>query len=155
MIVLRYKNIDVWKDWGKGLSQGKVWWRWLRNLKRLGCRSVCCQEEGGNRFQVKPRKKLRLPLLIEGPVPDILEREFALCKRFVYSLSMVWNILRSILKWYRYKIHIMQMLHLQDLHHRFDFACGLAARIGVFNLWPWNIMWLNETHFTLNGAVIA
>lgn len=67
--------------------------------------------------------------------------------------STVRKILRSILKWYPYKIHMVQMLQPQDHRTRYDFACRFLARMDVDDEWPWKILWSDEAHFALDGAV--
>ena len=47
----------------------------------------------------------------------------------------------------------MQKLNPGDLEKRLKFGTNFLGRIFVDNEWPWNILWSNETHFTLDGAV--
>lgn len=73
------------------------------------------------------------------------------------DLSLPWStvrkILRAIIKWYPYKIHVVQALNPSDPEKRTDFARMFLARIAVDKAWPWNILWTDEAHFTLEGVV--
>ncbi|GBM95080.1 hypothetical protein AVEN_111036-1 [Araneus ventricosus] len=71
---------------------------------------------------------------------------------FFLSWSAVRKFLRSIVKCYSYKIHVMQALNPADPGKRTQFARLFLARRAVDNC-PWNILWSDETHFTLHGAV--
>ncbi|XP_023216491.1 U4/U6.U5 small nuclear ribonucleoprotein 27 kDa protein-like [Centruroides sculpturatus] len=48
---------------------------------------------------------------------------------------------------------MLQKLHPQDPEQRTEFAYWFLARITVDNAWPWNILWSDEVHFILDGAV--
>ena len=47
----------------------------------------------------------------------------------------------------------MQQLKPHDPQQRLDFALQFLARIEVDDMWPENILWTDEAHFTLEGAV--
>ncbi|GBN85368.1 hypothetical protein AVEN_140277-1 [Araneus ventricosus] len=64
--------------------------------------------------------------------------------------STVQNVLRYIVKWYPYKIHVVQALKPADPDKRYQL---FLARIVIDNLWPRNTLWSDEEHFTLDGAV--
>lgn len=67
--------------------------------------------------------------------------------------STVRKVLRTIVKWYPYKLHITHQLLPHDADIRIDFALTFLARVEVDDMWPWNILWSDEAHFTLTGAV--
>ena len=73
------------------------------------------------------------------------------------DLSLPWStvrkILRSSLKWYPFKISFVQPLNPTDSEKCLNFVTNILARIFVNNEWPWNILWSDEAHFTLDGAV--
>ena len=47
----------------------------------------------------------------------------------------------------------MQQLKSHDLQQRLDFALQILARMEVDDMWPENILWTDELHFTQEGAV--
>ncbi|GFV56749.1 uncharacterized protein TNCV_2539511 [Trichonephila clavipes] len=61
-----------------------------------------------------------------------------------HELEISWSterkILRFILKWNPYKIHVMQTLKPQDKKARLEFACRFFARMEVDDAWPWKIL---------------
>ena len=63
--------------------------------------------------------------------------------------STVIKILRCILHWYPYKIQTVQQLKPHDPQQRLDFALHFLARMEVGDMWPENILWTDEAHFTL------
>ena len=67
--------------------------------------------------------------------------------------STVGEILRCILLWYPYKIHIVQEVEPHDPQQRLDFALQFLARMEVDDMWPENILWTDEAHLTLESAV--
>ena len=67
--------------------------------------------------------------------------------------STVRKILPCILHCYPYKIQIVQQLKPLDPQKRLDFAFQFLARMEVDGMWPENILWIDEAHFTLEGAV--
>ncbi|GBN53472.1 hypothetical protein AVEN_56473-1 [Araneus ventricosus] len=80
----------------------------------------CCKEEDGNAFQMKPRKKSLLPRSKERPVPNSSARALPI------DLSHSWftgqKALRSIVKWYPYKIQAVQALNPADSDEHTQFA---------------------------------
>ena len=42
---------------------------------------------------------------------------------------------------------------IYDPQQRLDFALHFLARVEVDDMWPENILWTDEAHFTLEGAV--
>ena len=73
------------------------------------------------------------------------------------DLSLPWSTLRKILKfilkWYPCKISFVYQLNQANPERRLNFATNFLARINVENEGPWNILWSDEAHFTLDGAV--
>ena len=73
------------------------------------------------------------------------------------ELSLPWStvrkVLRCILHWYPYKIQIVHQLKPQDIPQRREFAHRFLARMEVDDMWPGNILWTDEAHFTLVGTV--
>lgn len=73
------------------------------------------------------------------------------------ALDIPWTtvrmILRKILKLYPYKMHFVQQLKPQDHSARLDFALHFLARMQVDEYWPSHILWTDEAHFHLDGAV--
>ena len=47
----------------------------------------------------------------------------------------------------------MQQLKPHDPQQCLDFVLQFLARIEVDGMWPENILWTDEAHFTLEGAV--
>ena len=47
----------------------------------------------------------------------------------------------------------MQQLKPHDPQQRLDFALDFLAGMEVDDMWPENILWTDEAHFTLEGAV--
>ncbi|GBL83421.1 hypothetical protein AVEN_110719-1 [Araneus ventricosus] len=67
------------------------------------------------------------------------------CARTVsLHLSLPWftvrKVLRSIVKWYPYKIQVVQELNSVNPDKYTEFARILLVRIAVDNAWPWNIL---------------
>ena len=67
--------------------------------------------------------------------------------------STIRQILHCILHWCPYKIHIVQQLKPHDPQQRLDFVLQFLARMEVDDMWPENILWTHEAHFTLEDAV--
>ncbi|GFU62660.1 transposable element tc3 transposase [Trichonephila clavipes] len=108
----------------------------------------------GNRLGLKLWKKSLLLWLKEPPVPSILPQVVVQCHA---SLEILWStvrkILRYILKWYPYKIHVMQTLKPQDQKTRLEFSCRFLERMKVDDAWAWKIIRSDKTHFCLDGAM--
>ena len=47
----------------------------------------------------------------------------------------------------------MQHLNPVDPEKHFNFVTNFLAKIFIDSEWPWNILWFDEAHFTLDGAV--
>ena len=47
----------------------------------------------------------------------------------------------------------MKLLNSAESVKCHNFVTNFLARIFVNNEWPWNILWFNEAHFTLEGAI--
>ena len=77
----------------------------------------------------------------------------AVSRELGFPWPSVRKILRCFLEWYPYKIQIVQQLKPRDSQQRLDFALQFLARMKVDDMWPENILWTNEAHFTLEGAV--
>ncbi|GBM24104.1 hypothetical protein AVEN_165649-1 [Araneus ventricosus] len=68
-------------------------------------------------------------------------------------VSKVRKILRNILQCYPIKITHAKELVPADLPKREAFALEFLARMEVGNARPWNILWIDEVHFHLQGSV--
>ncbi|GFS81017.1 uncharacterized protein TNCV_1223121 [Trichonephila clavipes] len=69
--------------------------------------------------------------------------------------STVQKIMRNILRYYPYKLQLVQEL----LPHNFEtrqirhlFSLQFLARLEVDPEWPWSILWTDKAHFYLDGA---
>ncbi|GFU11159.1 transposable element tc3 transposase [Trichonephila clavipes] len=67
--------------------------------------------------------------------------------------STVQKIMRNILRYYPYKLQLVQELLLHDFETRHLFSLQFLARLEVDPEWPWNIPWTDEAHFRLDGSV--
>ncbi|GFY27648.1 uncharacterized protein TNCV_910991 [Trichonephila clavipes] len=67
--------------------------------------------------------------------------------------STVQNIMRNILRYYPYKLQLVQELLPHDFETRHLFTLQFLARLEVDPEWPWNILWTDEVHFHLDGTV--
>ncbi|GFW41070.1 transposable element tc3 transposase [Trichonephila clavipes] len=69
--------------------------------------------------------------------------------------STVQKIMRNILRYYPYKLQLVQELLPHDFIHmtRHLFSLLFLARLEVDPEWPWNIRWTDEAHFYLDGSV--
>ncbi|GFV37096.1 uncharacterized protein TNCV_3111981 [Trichonephila clavipes] len=67
--------------------------------------------------------------------------------------STVQKIMRNILRYYPYKLHLVQELLPLDFETRHLFSRQFLARLEVDPEWPWNILWTDEAHFHLDGSV--
>lgn len=67
--------------------------------------------------------------------------------------STVHKILQKVLRYYPYKLSLLQQLLPADLDSRQTFALRFLARVELQDEWPWNILWTDEAHFHLEGAV--
>ncbi|GFY22565.1 uncharacterized protein TNCV_2178261 [Trichonephila clavipes] len=66
--------------------------------------------------------------------------------------STVQKIMRNILRYYPYKLQLMQELLPHDFVTRHLFSLQFLARLEVDPEWPWNILWTDEAHFHLDGS---
>ena len=115
-----WKNASkIWKDWG--------FWRDARKRKETNfiwnCWSGSCSY----------RKRVQFPILC-------LKCSSGMC-------DLTRKILRSILKWYPYKISFVQQLNPAGPEKLLNFSTNFLARIIIENEWPQNILWSNEAHF--------
>ena len=71
------------------------------------------------------------------------------------ELGVLWStvrkILRCILHWYPYNIQIVQQLKPHDPQQRLQFL----ARMEMDGMWPENILWTDDAHFTLECAELS
>ncbi|GFV41160.1 transposable element tc3 transposase [Trichonephila clavipes] len=67
--------------------------------------------------------------------------------------STVQKIMRNILRYYPYKLQLVQELLPHHFETRHLFALQFLARLEVDPEWPWNILWTDEAHFHLDGSV--
>ena len=67
--------------------------------------------------------------------------------------SIVRKVLRTIVKWYPYKLHITHKRFPPDAEIRVDFALTFPAKVEVGDMWLWNILWSDAARFSLTGAV--
>ncbi|GFU84415.1 uncharacterized protein TNCV_994451 [Trichonephila clavipes] len=99
-------------------------------------------EETGNLGVLPGRgRKLVEPKTVEEVATTIFERAssptyssasgLSASREMEIPWSTVRKILRYILKWYTYKIHVMQTLKPQDRKTRLGFACRFLARMEV------------------------
>ena len=70
-----------------------------------------------------------------------------------FPWSTIRKIVRSSLKCYPYKISFVRQLNPADLEKSLNFVINFLIRMLFDNEWPLNILWPEEAHFTLNGAV--
>ncbi|GFW56981.1 uncharacterized protein TNCV_3472651 [Trichonephila clavipes] len=67
--------------------------------------------------------------------------------------STVQKIKRNILRYYPYKLQLVQELLPHDFETRHLFLLQFLARLEVDPEWPWNILWSDGAHFHLDGPV--
>ncbi|GFX71381.1 uncharacterized protein TNCV_2453921 [Trichonephila clavipes] len=67
--------------------------------------------------------------------------------------SIVHKIMRNILRYYPYKLQLVQELLPHDFETRHLFSLQFLASLEVDPEWPWNILWIDEAHFHLDGSV--
>ncbi|GFU86746.1 transposable element tc3 transposase [Trichonephila clavipes] len=67
--------------------------------------------------------------------------------------STVQKIMRNILRYYPYKLQLVQELLLHDFETRHLFSLQALVRFKVDPEWPWNILWTDEARFHLAGSV--
>ncbi|GFT87757.1 uncharacterized protein TNCV_4001031 [Trichonephila clavipes] len=67
--------------------------------------------------------------------------------------STVQKIMRNILRYYPYKLQLVQELLPRDFETRHLFSLQFLARLEVDTECPWNILWTDEAHFHLDGSV--
>ncbi|GFW73585.1 uncharacterized protein TNCV_1540401 [Trichonephila clavipes] len=67
--------------------------------------------------------------------------------------STVQKIMRNILRYYPYKLQLVQELLPRDFETRYLFSLQFLARLEVDPEWHWNILWTDEAHFHLDGSV--
>ncbi|GFT11494.1 uncharacterized protein TNCV_2523131 [Trichonephila clavipes] len=68
--------------------------------------------------------------------------------------STVQKNLRNLLRFYPYKLQLVQELLPHDFRTRHLFSLQFLACLEVDPEWPWNILWTDEAHFHLDGSVI-
>ncbi|GFV27253.1 uncharacterized protein TNCV_3459481 [Trichonephila clavipes] len=66
--------------------------------------------------------------------------------------SMVQKIMRNILRYYPYKLQLVQELLPHDFETRHLFSLQFLARLEDDPEWPWNILWTDEAHFPVDGS---
>ena len=86
-------------------------------------------------------------------VPNSAISARAASRELGVSWSTLRKILRCILHWCPYKIQIVLQLKSHDPQKRLDFAFQFVARMEVDDMWPENILWTDEAHFTIESAV--
>ncbi|GFW59740.1 uncharacterized protein TNCV_4718321 [Trichonephila clavipes] len=125
-------------------------YRRLKDLRkgstaRIGLRKMIMKfEETGNFFGCAARKRTET---VEEVATAMVERASSsiyssasgrsVSRELEISWSTVQKILRYILKWYPYKIHVMQTLKPHDQKTRLEFACRFLVRMEVDDTWPW------------------
>ncbi|GFW75300.1 transposable element tc3 transposase [Trichonephila clavipes] len=67
--------------------------------------------------------------------------------------STVQKIMRKILRYYPYKLQLVQELLPHDFETRHLFSLQFLTRLEVDPEWPWNILRTDEAHFHLDGSV--
>ncbi|GFT70104.1 uncharacterized protein TNCV_2785261 [Trichonephila clavipes] len=67
--------------------------------------------------------------------------------------STVQKIMRNILRYYPYKLQLVQELLPHDFETRHLFSLQFLARLEVDPEWHWHILWTDEAHFHLDGSV--
>ncbi|GFX61216.1 uncharacterized protein TNCV_3406911 [Trichonephila clavipes] len=67
--------------------------------------------------------------------------------------STAQKIMRNILRYYPYKLQLVQELLPHDFETRHLFSLQFLSRLEVDPEWPWNILWTDETHFHLDDLV--
>ncbi|GFX12125.1 uncharacterized protein TNCV_2999081 [Trichonephila clavipes] len=67
--------------------------------------------------------------------------------------STMQKIMRNILRYYPYKLQLVQELLPHDFETRHLFSLQFLAHLEVDPEWPWNILWTEEAHFYLGGSV--
>ncbi|GFX73707.1 uncharacterized protein TNCV_4290231 [Trichonephila clavipes] len=65
--------------------------------------------------------------------------------------SIVQKIMRNILRYYPYKLQLVQELLPHDFETRHLFSLQFLARFEVDPEWPWNILRTDEAHFPVDG----
>ncbi|GFY09453.1 transposable element tc3 transposase [Trichonephila clavipes] len=60
---------------------------------------------------------------------------------------------KHILRYYPYKLQLVQELLAHNFETRHLFSLQFLARLEVDPEWPWNIIWTDEAHFHLDGSV--
>ncbi|GFX76820.1 uncharacterized protein TNCV_1952611 [Trichonephila clavipes] len=61
--------------------------------------------------------------------------------------------MRNILRYYPYKLQLVQELLPHDFETRHLFSLQFLARLEIDPEWLWNILWTDEAHFHLDGSV--
>ncbi|GFW18149.1 uncharacterized protein TNCV_4006891 [Trichonephila clavipes] len=64
--------------------------------------------------------------------------------------STVQKIMRNILRYYPYKLQLVQELLPHDFETRHLFSLQFLGHLEVDPEWPWNILWTDEAHFHLD-----
>ncbi|GFW18776.1 uncharacterized protein TNCV_1370301 [Trichonephila clavipes] len=67
--------------------------------------------------------------------------------------STVQKMMRNILRYYPYKLQLVQEKLPHDFETRHLFSLQFLAYLEVDPEWPWNILWTDEAHFHLDGSV--
>ncbi|GFY06046.1 uncharacterized protein TNCV_3863501 [Trichonephila clavipes] len=104
-------------------------------------------EEKRNWLGLKPSKKSLLLWLKKPPVPYILQQVVDQCHagwRFRGLLHK--KICNTFLKWYPYKIHVMQTLKPQDHKTHLELACSFFSCEKSKNYHIWSTSPLNVLH---------
>ncbi|GFT07403.1 transposable element tc3 transposase [Trichonephila clavipes] len=63
--------------------------------------------------------------------------------------------MRNILRYYSYKLQLVQELLPHDFETRHLFSLQFLAHLEVDPEWPWNILWTDEAHFHLDGSQLS
>ncbi|GFT97857.1 uncharacterized protein TNCV_2167671 [Trichonephila clavipes] len=67
--------------------------------------------------------------------------------------STAQKIMRNLLRYYPYKLQLVQELLPHDFETRHLFSLQFLARLEVDPEWPWNVLWRDEAHFHLDVSV--
>lgn len=66
---------------------------------------------------------------------------------------MVWKIMHFIPHMFPYRCQGVQMMQAYDNQQGLDFAEEFLIRYDENDSWPWHILWMDESYFSLNSNI--
>ncbi|GFT87385.1 uncharacterized protein TNCV_413731 [Trichonephila clavipes] len=137
------------RDKLKALSHMHIWsnrlGQFFTQLRVKGCRRKPVSEEAIEKVALQVEEEKASNVQASTNVRLVAEA-------LDLPRSTVQKIMRNILRYYPYKLQLVQELLPHNFETRHLFLLQFLASLEVDPEWPWNILWTDEAHFHLDGS---